>query len=191
MANNYTHHPICPRIGLDANLAAASAVPNEILWTTDTSFLYVEQDGDKKKVGPTTLADLGVTATAGEINILDGVTATAGDINIACVDSTAGIKAWVIYNHATASPSVIASKNVSSVTDNSTGNFTVNFDGSLSTSDYCWFASSRDVNDTGTANPCAPKLSDSKTKNAFQLQVESTADGTNVDSPETCVMVFL
>jgi len=188
---NYLHHPICPRVGLDANLAAASAVTNEILWTSDTFALYVEQGGDKKKVGPTSLDDLGVTATASEINILDGVTATAGDINVACIDATAGIKAWLVYNQSLAIASIIASKNVSSVTDNSTGNFTINFDNSLSTSDYCWHANSRDVNDIGTANGCAPKLSDTKTKAAFQLQVESMADGTNVDSPEVCVMVFL
>jgi len=175
---NYLHHPICPRVGLDANLAAASAVTNEILWTSDTFALYVEQGGDKKKVGPTSLDDLGVTATA-------------GDINVACIDATAGIKAWLVYNQSLAIASIIASKNVSSVTDNSTGNFTINFDNSLSTSDYCWHANSRDVNDIGTANGCAPKLSDTKTKATFQLQVESMADGTNVDSSEVCVMVFL
>jgi len=48
---DYNHDPVVPRVGLAANLAAATAYPNELLWTSDTFRLYVEQGGAKKLVG--------------------------------------------------------------------------------------------------------------------------------------------
>ncbi len=48
---DYNHDPLVPRCGLAANLAAAVAYTNEILWTTDTMNLYVEQGGAKILIG--------------------------------------------------------------------------------------------------------------------------------------------
>jgi hypothetical protein len=48
---DYNHDPLVPRCGLTADLAAATAYPNELLWTTDTKNLYVEQGGSKILVG--------------------------------------------------------------------------------------------------------------------------------------------
>jgi hypothetical protein len=48
---DYNHDPVVPRVGPAANLAAATAHPNELLWTSDTFRLYVEQGGAKKLVG--------------------------------------------------------------------------------------------------------------------------------------------
>jgi hypothetical protein len=48
---DYNHDPIIPRVGLSTALAAATAMANEMLWTSDTFRLYVEQGGAKKLVG--------------------------------------------------------------------------------------------------------------------------------------------
>ncbi len=48
---DYNHDPVVPRCGLAAALAGAAAFPNELLWTTDTMNLYVEQGGSKILVG--------------------------------------------------------------------------------------------------------------------------------------------
>ncbi len=48
---DYNHDPLVPRCGLAAALAGATAYPNELLWTTDTKNLYVEQGGAKILVG--------------------------------------------------------------------------------------------------------------------------------------------
>jgi len=50
------------------------------------------------------------------------------------------VKAWVNYNQL--SPSIVSSYNVSSVTDNSTGNFTVNFTTAMSGTTYLALAGS-------------------------------------------------
>jgi hypothetical protein len=51
MTDIYSHIPIIPRTGLDADLAGTTAIKNEMLWTKDTKKLYVEQDGEKVEVG--------------------------------------------------------------------------------------------------------------------------------------------
>jgi len=48
---DYNHTPVIPRVGLQANLDAATAMANEMLWTSDTKQLFVEQDGEKILVG--------------------------------------------------------------------------------------------------------------------------------------------
>ena len=55
---DYNHTPVIPRVGLQANLDAAVAVPNELLWTTDTFRLYVEQGGVKRLVGGAGAGDM-------------------------------------------------------------------------------------------------------------------------------------
>jgi len=48
---DYNHNPVIPRTGVAADLAAAAAFANELLWTTDTKILYVEQGGEKIVIG--------------------------------------------------------------------------------------------------------------------------------------------
>jgi hypothetical protein len=47
----YSHTPIIHRTGVAADLAGTTAIKNEMLWTTDTKTLYVEQGGEKIVIG--------------------------------------------------------------------------------------------------------------------------------------------
>ena len=59
-------------------------------------------------------------------------------------------KAWVNFN-GTGTVAIRASGNVSSITDNSVGNYTVNFTTAMVDADYCFQGSSINVS-TGTAS---------------------------------------
>ena len=60
------------------------------------------------------------------------------------------LKVWVNFN-GTGTPAIRASKNVSSITDNGTGDYTVNFTTSLSDTNYCFQGSAINLN-TSTAS---------------------------------------
>jgi hypothetical protein len=73
---DYNHDPIIPRVGTAANLATATMIANEMLWTTDTFKLYVEQGGVAKEVGAGSFLPLSGGIISGDITL-----ATA-DLNI-------------------------------------------------------------------------------------------------------------
>jgi len=64
----------------------------------------------------------------------DTITASDGTSPVTLTGQTAA-KAWVNFN-GTGTPAIRQSGNVSSITDNSTGNFTANFASSLTDADY-------------------------------------------------------
>ena len=68
-------------------------------------------------------------------------------------------RAWVNFNGSSgASPTIKASFNVSSVTRNSTGNYTIVFTNAMSDVNYSWSGSSGNDNVNGTAWVCGPAL---------------------------------
>ena len=69
------------------------------------------------------------------------------------------LKVWVNFN-GTGTPAIRASKNVTSITDNGTGDYTVNFTTALSDVNYCFQGSAINLN-TSTAS--------------FVVQVHTTA----------------
>jgi hypothetical protein len=93
----------------------------------------ISSGGTGASDAPTALANLGLTATAAELNILDGVTATAAQINKSSTiaDNAPGsapiyaCRAWVNFNGVSGA-TIRESGNVSSVTRNADGAYTVN-----------------------------------------------------------------
>ena len=98
-----------------------------------------------------------------------------------------GCRAWVNFN-GTGTPAIRASGNVSSITDNGTGNYTVNFTTALPDVNYCV---------TGTASNNAAGLGTvflTTTGSAFtttQLVIGSfSVSGSAVDPNNVCVAIF-
>jgi hypothetical protein len=71
-----------------------------------------------------------VTQTAG-----NNTTAVATTAFVAAAIPTNNVKAWVCFN-GTGTPAINAQSNVSSITDNGVGDYTVNFTASLADNDY-------------------------------------------------------
>ena len=72
MTVTYNHVPVIPRTGLQADLAGATAVQGEMLWTSDGHRLYVETGGVKYLVGEADFAKRPGSSTAGNLAGLDG-----------------------------------------------------------------------------------------------------------------------
>lgn len=93
-------------------------------------------------------------------------------------------KAWVVYTSITTT-TIGSSYNVSSLTDNGTGDTTVNIDIDFSSANYASVCSSRD-NGSGVGGQCA-----TVTKVAGAVRIETaTTLGTGVDSADVSVACF-
>jgi len=102
-----------------------------------------------------------------------------------CIQGSA--KAWVNFN-GTGTPSIRASYNVSSITDNGTGNYTLNFTNALTDANYLMAGSitRSGFPQTGTIGP-----RDGGTFTTTALQISTYDDGgTAIDPPYVGVAVF-
>jgi hypothetical protein len=99
-------------------------------------------------------------------------------------------KAWAHYDSTTATPTLNASYNVSSLTDNSVGQITVNFSVAMSSANYCAIASGG-TNSADTAAAfavCYP--SSRKTTGGIGVSTYDGTFGSTLDMKNVCVAVF-
>jgi hypothetical protein len=113
----------------------------------------------------------------------DGVAVGTGGINQARI-----AKAWVNFN-GTGTVAIRESYNVSSITDNGTGRYTINFSTALATADFCFSGtagnnasasqSGRDIQNDGT-----------RTTTSLPMSLSYNAPGTYRDDSYIGIMVF-
>ena len=96
-----------------------------------------------------------------------------------------GCRAWVNFN-GTGTVAIRASGNVTSITDNGTGDYTVNFTTAMPDTSYSINASSH-VSGTGTG--ALISVANTQTTGANQI-VTRNAAGTNVDCDFVCAAIF-
>jgi hypothetical protein len=94
-------------------------------------------------------------------------------------------KAWVNFN-GTGGVQIRAAYNVSSITDNGTGDYTVNFTTAMPDANYAWSGSSRSASSNGWINGNAAQAQTTTT-----LRISSvTAPISGVDASEILIAVF-
>jgi hypothetical protein len=99
-------------------------------------------------------------------------------------------KAWVSFN-GTGTVAINGSFNVSSITDNGTGNYTINFTTAMPNTNYSIASFLRASETTaGITNIFALTAGTDSTKTTSALQVISRYYAASYDSPEVCVSVF-
>jgi hypothetical protein len=99
-----------------------------------------------------------------------------------------GCRAWVNFD-GTGTPSIRASGNVSSITDNGTGNYTVNFTTALPDANYSMVCTARSSNDSSSSMIlAAQKLSSEHSTTSVQIVCQIVQGLT--DSSEVQVAVF-
>lgn len=99
-------------------------------------------------------------------------------------------KAWVNFN-GTGTISIRDSFNVSSITDNGTGDYTINFITPFTNTDYCFVTWSRDWNgDTYVVNSLGAKSLTTKTTSSLRLINNFITNGFNYDSSECNIIMF-
>jgi hypothetical protein len=104
-----------------------------------------------------------------------------------CIQGSA--KAWVNFN-GTGTVAIRASYNVSSITDNGTGDYTVNFTNALPDANYSLAGMGQTLAGSGTsANIIAIKPSPNPSTTAVSIRCFDNGIG-YVDSPYVCVSIF-
>lgn len=99
-----------------------------------------------------------------------------------------GCRAWVNFN-GTGTVAIRASGNVSSITDNGVGDYTVNFTNSMPDANYAMVVTARSDNDNvGSYILASQKLTGAKTTSACQISTRITTTAT--DSSEICTSFF-
>jgi hypothetical protein len=107
----------------------------------------------------------------------------AGQITISTLKDDAGVlatqngmtgiaKAWVNFN-GTGTPAIRASFNVSSITDNGTGDYTINFTTAMPNANYVWSASGSDNNDTFASNVTPTYKTNTSVQLAASLRIQT------------------
>jgi hypothetical protein len=105
--------------------------------------------------------------------------------NVALTKTYYGAQAWVNFN-GTGVVAIRASKNVSSITDNATGDYTVNFTTAMADANYSIVqANARSAGALGAINDSAA----APTTTAVRIISQNLA-GTLTDTPYVCVTVF-
>jgi len=125
------------------------------------------------------------TITTGTVTTLTSTTISDGTNSTSMTNAVSGsAKAWVNYNGS--SKTVLASYNVSSVTYNSTGNYTLNFTNAVADANYACLASANFT--TGVAWAAAP--SSAGTKTTTQLQVQIVNNGSIADLSQISIAIL-
>ena len=98
-------------------------------------------------------------------------------------------KAWVNFN-GTGTVAIRASFNVSSITDNGTGQYTINFTNSLTDANYSGVVTTGQVSDGTNLIVCTANFSAVPTSSAWRINVVTRSGGVDTDSAYMSATVF-
>ena len=99
-------------------------------------------------------------------------------------------KAWIVFDSTTTPITIKNSYNISSVTDNGIGDFTINFLQPFQNSNYCYTTWSRDRNtDNFIYGLLVARSNSTKTPSSVRLINNTFTNGVNYDSTE-CNAIF-
>tara|TARA_R110000787_G_scaffold41759_2_gene102832 strand:+ start:1158 stop:1583 length:426 start_codon:yes stop_codon:yes gene_type:complete len=130
--------------------------------------------------------DLTVTdVTATDINTTNLKNASGAEASTPAEINSGRAKAWVDYNQQT--PAVIGSFGVSSVTDNSAGNFTVNFSTAFADTTFVGVTSMNLYNRGSQATSLLTKTTGGM---SFGTNYEASPDGNTIADAEVNMCVF-
>jgi hypothetical protein len=166
-----------------ATLATSGATAGTYGSLTEIPFLTVDAKG---RITSATTGTFSSTPADGSITFAKLSTSTTEADNV----EKRVAKAWVNFNGTTnvgGNCTIRDDFNVSTVADNGTGNYTVNFSSSLTTSSYACVAQADGINSGGAH---AFIYADSLTTSNFNLQI-TTGGGTRLDSTTISAVVLL
>jgi len=124
-------------------------------------------------------------SSAGSNNI---VLNTDGSIGGTCLTQTC--RAWVNFN-GTGTVAIRASYNVSSITDNGVGDYTVNFTTAMADANYVMTQSVRGTTDGGYPATAKEATSTAKTASLIRILTQGEVSSFAVlDSPVVCIAIF-
>lgn len=186
------------------SIAALGTAANKGLYTTGVD-TWAEMDvtaagrallDDADAAAQRTTLGLGTAATVDVIDedsfATDSATRPPSQQSTkAYVDASLQVKAWVNFN-GTGTVAINASFNVSSITDNGTGNYTINFTNAMTDTDYSWIGTARRTATGSSFVVVGGVVGETKTVSALQISTFLQAGGTSaaVDPPEISLSVI-
>jgi len=103
-------------------------------------------------------------------------------------------KAWINFNGQISTPSIYDSHNVSSITDNGTAQYTINFSNNMANANYCAVAHAHaggGINDTNVVQmPASGRAVGSVGCHVMSALNDATAFDTDTDSEVTEILIF-
>lgn len=97
-------------------------------------------------------------------------------------------KAWVNFN-GTGVVAIRQGFNVTSITDNAVGDYTVNFTTAMANANYCYVASTKRTS-TGETLSVMESVTVAPTTSAFRLVISTGDTNASMDSSAVCVAIF-
>ena len=131
----------------------------------------------------------------------------AGALTISTLNDSSGVlatqngmtgiaKAWILFDGTTSTPTILGSFNVSSITDNGTGDYTINFTTAMANANYPTIATcSNTTSGTGliattNSNGVGVNYVTAPTTSATRMLIYARATGNNTDSPYISVAIL-
>ena len=124
-----------------------------------------------------------ITSTIQGTTLTDGTNSTS---TTNCIKGSA--KAWVNFN-GIGTVAIRTSYNVSSITDNGTGDYTVNFTNALPDANYCPVAMVGTINPTSTIRGVCISATTAPTTSALRVS-NTNVSGTAEDLDYYCIAIF-
>jgi hypothetical protein len=131
----------------------------------------------------TVIADIVQAASTSQLNIKNGVALTPptiADVNGVAIGTFC--RAWVNFSAATTVPVIRGSFNVSSITDNGVGDYTVNFTNAMTDANYAMVSSGGGDSLSNRPDPIGTNTTTAPTASAIRL-IQWYMTGTTTQSP--------
>ena len=106
------------------------------------------------------------------------------------------VKAWILFDGTTSTPTILGSYNVSSITDNGAGDYTINFTTAMANINYATVATASNtaagtgIIITTNSNGVGGNYTTAPTTTAVRMLAFARATGTNTDSPYISLAVL-
>lgn len=128
-----------------------------------------------------------------DVGSVNGLEITANNLafnsGFGSVATAYGCRAWVNFN-GTGTVAIRGSGNVSSITDNGVGDYTVNFTTAMPDSNYCAVGTVRDEDGTSSPSIFTPETTNIRTVSAYQFRSRAAGSNAAIDTSEANVAFF-
>jgi len=164
-------------------------------WATPTDTNTTYSAGSGLSLAGTTFSHLDTSSVSnvnnsGNTFIQDLTFDTYGHVTAVTSGTAIAVKAWVNFN-GTGTVTIRASYNVSSISDNGTGSYTVNFSTAMPDTNYSLVGFGRRENDVAQeSNTISASSSYAKTTSGMRIKNCLSSPAVILDSPEVNIHVF-